>query len=73
MLVLGPGLGKNFDKEEIIFLLEAFKGPIVIDADAISIFKDERKLFYQIIKKKKNIVLTPHKGEFNRLLNESEE
>ena len=73
VLVLGPGLGKNFDKKEIIFFLEVFKGPIVIDADAISIFKDERKLFYQIIKKKKNIVLTPHKGEFNRLFNESEE
>ena len=32
-----------------------------------------QKLFYQIVKKKKNIVLTPNKGEFNRLLNESEE
>ena len=73
VLVLGPGLGKGFDKKQIILLLEKFKGPIVIDADAISIFKDERKLFYQIIKKKKNIVLTPHKGEFNRLFNESEE
>ena len=59
VLVLGPGLGKNFDKKEIIFFLEVFKGPIVIDADAISIFKDERKLFYQIIKKKK-ILFLPH-------------
>mgnify|MGYP001490239476 CR=1 FL=1 len=73
VLVIGPGLGKNFNKKEIIFFLNAFKGPIVIDADAISVFKDQKKLFYQIIRKKKNIVLTPHKGEFNRLFTESEE
>ena len=73
VLVLGPGLGKKFNKKEIIFFLEAFKGPIIIDADAISVFKDEKELFYQIVRKKKNIVLTPHKGEFNRLFSYSGE
>ena len=73
VLVLGPGLGKGFDTKQIIHLIEKFEGPIVIDADAISIFKDQKKLFYQIIKKKQNVVLTPHEGEFKRLFSHSEE
>ncbi|MBS91675.1 MAG: hypothetical protein CMM95_01295 [Rickettsiales bacterium] len=67
VLVIGPGLGKSFDRNLLIKILEVFNGPIVIDADAISIFKNKREFFYNCIKKKRNIVLTPHSGEFRRI------
>ena len=67
VLVIGPGLGKTFDKNLILNLIKKFKGPIVVDADAISIFKNNKRLIYDILVKKKDIVLTPHEGEFSRL------
>jgi NAD(P)H-hydrate epimerase len=67
VLVLGPGLGKKFSRRKIANFINAFKGPIIIDADAISIFKDHRNSFYDLLKKKKNILLTPHDGEFKRI------
>ena len=67
VLVIGPGLGKTFEKNLILNLIKKFKGPIVVDADAISIFKNNKRLIYDILVKKKDIVLTPHEGEFSRL------
>ena len=67
VLVIGPGLGKTFEKNLILNLIKKFNGPIVVDADAISIFKNNKKLIYDILVKKKDIVLTPHEGEFSRL------
>ena len=67
VLVIGPGLGKDFDKNLILNLIQNFKGPIVIDADAVSAFQNNKKLIYDVLIKKKNVVLTPHKGEFSRL------
>ena len=66
VLVVGPGLGKNFDKDLILDFIKEFKGPIIIDADAISMFKTQKKFIYNILMKKNKIVLTPHKGEFIR-------
>ena len=51
----------------ILNLIQNFKGPIVIDADAVSAFQHNKKLIYDVLIKKKNVVLTPHKGEFSRL------
>ena len=34
VLVIGPGLGKDFDKNLILNLIQNFKGPIVIDLDS---------------------------------------
>ena len=38
VLVIGPGLGKNFDCGIILELIRKFNGPIIVDADAISNF-----------------------------------
>ena len=67
VMVIGPGLGKFISQEFVTKLIKAFEGPIIIDADALSIFKNCKKIFYNLIKKKKNIVITPHEGEFTRL------
>ena len=67
ILVLGPGLGKEFSRQKIKNLIRSFLGYIVIDADAISIFENHKKDFYDLLKARKNIVITPHEGEFKRV------
>ena len=67
VLVVGPGLGKNFDYKLVLNFVKNFEGPIVIDADAISMFKTKKQLIYKLLMKKKNVVLTPHEAEFRRL------
>ena len=41
-----------------------------MDADAISIFEDNKKIFL-ILLKKKILILTPHTGEFKKIFNYS--
>ncbi len=65
--VLGPGLGKNFSKIKIINLINSISCPLVIDADALNIFENSTKEFYDILRKKKNVIITPHEGEFKRI------
>ena len=67
VFVIGPGLGKDYKKTKICKILETVKEPVILDADAISIFKNDRDKFYSILMKKKNVILTPHKGEFCRV------
>ena len=45
VLVIGPGLGKDFDINLIERIILIFKGKIVIDADAISNFENYSKSF----------------------------
>ncbi|MAJ68000.1 MAG: hypothetical protein CMM89_07620 [Rickettsiales bacterium] len=67
VFVIGPGLGKDFKKKKICKILENIKEPVILDADAISIFEKDRDKFYSILAKKKNVILTPHHGEFCRV------
>ena len=72
VLVIGPGLGKDYDKNFIKKIILEFKGKIIVDADAISIFENQRNEFHQLIKKKKSLILTPHKGEFKKIFYSSQ-
>ena len=72
VLVIGPGLGKDYDKNFIKKIILKFKGKIIVDADAISIFENQRNEFHQLIKKKKSLILTPHKGEFKKIFYSSQ-
>ncbi len=67
VLVIGPGLGKKYSANKIEYILKNFKKPIIIDADAISIFKDNKKKLHTLLSKKDNVILTPHLGEFKRI------
>ncbi len=69
VLVIGPGLGKDYNKKKIVDIIKLFVGPIIIDADAISLFKGFEKEFYNLLKTKEKIIITPHFGEFKRVFN----
>ncbi|MDZ7739762.1 MAG: NAD(P)H-hydrate dehydratase [Bacteroidales bacterium] len=69
-LGIGPGLGtKPNTKKGLTELLEKYKGPAVIDADALNIISTEEDL-KQLLSE--NTVLTPHPGEFRRLTGSEE-
>jgi len=69
-LGIGPGLGtKPNTRKGIRDLLEKYKGPLVIDADALNIIATEKGLRELI---PENAVLTPHPGEFRRLTGSDE-
>jgi hydroxyethylthiazole kinase-like uncharacterized protein yjeF len=62
-VVVGPGLGDDKRTEAAVAeVIKATQIPIVIDADAMAAVKKDPKLI-----KGKKVVLTPHKGEFERL------
>ncbi len=63
---VGPGLG-TFKKAEKLLsqILKLVSSPIVLDADALNIISANKKLLKLL---PKNSVLTPHPGEFKRLV-----
>ena len=63
---IGPGIGKATDTVKALrIMLENFRGPAVIDADALNIISENRELM-QIIPP--GSILTPHPKEFERLV-----
>ncbi len=62
---IGPGLGTDPDtREAFAGLLEKYRGPVVIDADALNILSHDRRMLQLL---PPNSILTPHPGEFKRL------
>ncbi len=67
-LVIGPGNGVGEETATRTLSALAKKMAVVIDADAISSFKNNpRQLFDALAASDANCVLTPHAGEFARL------
>lgn len=67
-IVIGPGLGRNKDTRKIVLsLLASFSGGVVLDADALNVLdlKTDRAL---LAERRGPTILTPHVGEFARLL-----
>ena len=73
IICLGPGLGKDYWSEQVIYKsLEAAKKnnlPMLIDADGLNLLPK----FQKILPLPKKIILTPHVGEASVLLNTSKE
>ena len=64
--VLGPGLGRDGDTAAVTAaVLRACQGPLVLDADALWAVSRNLRLLKQAAGP---VVLTPHEGEFARLL-----
>ena len=64
-VVIGPGVGVGRATQELVGAVLATKASVVLDADALTSFKDDTKnLFVQL---RENCVLTPHEGEFERI------
>jgi ADP-dependent NAD(P)H-hydrate dehydratase / NAD(P)H-hydrate epimerase len=64
-IAIGPGMGNNETTLEMVKLvLREASCPIVIDADAINVLKDNVSLLKE---RKNSIILTPHVGEMARI------
>lgn len=63
--LIGPGAGISAETRQLVLQLLATSKPLVIDADAISVFQDEPKTLFDAIHGP--CVLTPHEGEFSRI------
>jgi hydroxyethylthiazole kinase-like uncharacterized protein yjeF len=68
-LLIGPANGVNDITRQNVMAVLATDANIIIDADAISVFKDNPQELFTAIKSKMTgqVVLTPHEAEFNRL------
>jgi ADP-dependent NAD(P)H-hydrate dehydratase / NAD(P)H-hydrate epimerase len=66
-IAIGPGIGTAEETADMMeYLLKEVKSPMVIDADALNILSSRPSLFKKI---PKNSILTPHPGEFKRMVN----
>ncbi|MCF7916547.1 MAG: NAD(P)H-hydrate dehydratase [Candidatus Omnitrophica bacterium] len=67
VLVVGPGAGADKGTVELILkIIKTIDKPLVIDADGLNALSSDLKILNN--KNTKNIVLTPHPGEFSRLI-----
>lgn len=66
-IIMGMGMGKNESMRDIIkYAFENFNGILVCDADAINALSANPELLFS--DRKCSLVLTPHVGEYKRLL-----
>jgi NAD(P)H-hydrate epimerase len=62
-ILIGPGIGfSETTKSNLKYVLDNYLGSIVLDADALTIIANEK------YKLKSNHIVTPHPGEFSRLM-----
>jgi len=61
-VVIGPGWEK--DKKIFQTLMEKYKGNLVIDAEGINLISEDET----VLRNRKNTLITPHVGEFARLI-----
>ncbi len=67
-LGIGPGIGTAKETRQFLRkIFKEYKGPMVLDADALNIIAMEESLISSI---PKGSILTPHPGEFRRLFGE---
>lgn len=68
-LLIGPGAGVNEDTRARALAMLGTGRPTLLDADAITVFKDDPTSLFQAIIGP--CVMTPHDGEFRRLFDAS--
>jgi hydroxyethylthiazole kinase-like uncharacterized protein yjeF len=65
VVVVGPGLGLGDEARTVVeYLLATWRGPIVVDADALTMFAGRPS----VLMATKSPILTPHSGEMGKLL-----
>ena len=68
-LLIGPGAGVGPDTRARVLAMLKTGRAVVLDADALSTFKDDPKALFSTVNESRSgaCVLTPHEGEFARL------
>ena len=69
VLVMGPGLGRGDGRLEFVLAAARKARAAVLDADALNAFQGESRHLRKLAKERE-VVLTPHPGEFRRLFPE---
>ena len=64
-LLIGPGAGSNKKIKDITKLILKKVKYVVLDADALTCFKNDLNNFYSLLDKNK--IITPHLGEFSKI------
>lgn len=65
-VLIGPGLGLSSGSEMLVkTVLESYDGPVVLDADGITLMAKHKNVLRG---RTGATILTPHEGEFNRLI-----
>ena len=64
-ILIGPGSGSNKKIHEITKLILRKVKYVVLDADALTCFKEDLKSLYSLLDKNK--IITPHLGEFHKI------
>ncbi len=64
-MLIGPGAGSNKKIKEITEIILKKVKYVVLDADALTCFKNDLKLFYSLLDKNK--IITPHIAEFHKI------
>lgn len=73
-VLIGPGNGVNHDvTEKVLEVLQNKNLKIILDADAISVFENNKSALLEGLKAHGNCILTPHEGEFKRLFKLNED
>lgn len=66
VLLIGPGIGTSTETVELLKQITAsWNKPLILDADALNILADNKNILDDI--SGKQVILTPHIGEFARL------
>jgi NAD(P)H-hydrate epimerase len=66
-VLIGPGLGEGVASRELVErVLRGWRGPMVVDADALNVFKDDPDALGALLGGRPAL-LTPHVAEFARL------
>jgi len=70
-VLIGPGAGVDEDTKAKVLAVLASGASVVLDADALSVFSENREeLFAAISAVRRPVVFTPHDGEFARVFPE---
>jgi len=64
-MLIGPGSGSNEKIKKITKLILKNVKYVVVDADALTCFKNDLNSFYSLLDKNK--IITPHLGEFHKI------
>src|SRR5919199_6516963 len=66
-VVVGPGM-LPANKTFIRHLLASLRLPVVLDAGGLAAFNDDSIALAQLTKQNSNMIITPHTGEFGKLI-----